>query len=51
MIFIINRDKPRRNGSPNTTKDTLIDYLEPNNWSNLLINEGENIVEEDLIVY
>jgi len=49
IVFIINRDKPRRNGSPNTTKETLIDYLEQNNWSNLLINEGENILEVDLI--
>ncbi len=49
MVFIINRDNPRRNGSPNTTKDTLIDYIIKNNWSNLLINEGENILEVDLI--
>ena len=28
IVFIINRDKSRRNGKPNTTKDTLIDYLE-----------------------
>ena len=49
IVFIINRDKPRRNGSPNSTKETLIDYLEQNNWRNLLINEGENILEVDLI--
>jgi GTPase Era involved in 16S rRNA processing len=49
ILFIINRDKPRKNDSPNTTKETLIDYLEQNNWNNLLINEGENIIEVDLI--
>lgn len=48
-IFIINRDKPRRDGSPNSTKNTLIARLRKINCNNLLIRNGENILEVNLI--
>ena len=49
VIFIINRDRPRDNGMPNTTKSTLIDYLRSNGFNNLIRNNGNNILEVDLI--
>lgn len=49
VIFIINRDMPRNDGSSNTTKDTLIGLLEDNKYNNLIIHNGENILEVDLI--
>ena len=48
-IFIINRDMPRRDGSPNTTRNTLIARLRRINCNNLLIRNGENILEVNLI--
>ena len=39
-IFIINRDMPRRDGSPNLTKNTLIARLRRINCNNLLIRNG-----------
>lgn len=48
-IFIINRDMPRRDGSPNSTKNTLIARLRRINCNNLLIRNGENILEVNLI--
>ena len=48
-IFIINRDKPRADGSPNQTKETLIEHLERIRCDNLLIRNGENILEVDII--
>ena len=48
-IFIINRDSPRRDGSPNSTKNTLIARLRRINCNNLIINNGENILEVNLI--
>jgi uncharacterized protein (DUF697 family) len=49
VIFIINRDRPRDNGMPNTTKSTLIDHLRSNGFNNLIRNNGNNILEVDLI--
>ena len=49
VIFIINRDRPRDDGSPNTTKQTLIDHLKSLGFNNLIINGGNNILEVDLI--
>ena len=49
VIFIINRELPRNNGRPNTTKETLIDYLRSNRFNNLLKENGNNIIEVDLI--
>jgi len=48
IIFIINRDMPGKDGRPNSTKETLIDLCEQN-YNNLIINNGENILEVDLI--
>ena len=48
-IFIINRDRPRQDGSPNSTKNTLIARLRRINCNNLLIRNGENILEVNLI--
>jgi hypothetical protein len=49
VIFIINRDHPRTNGMPNTTKSTLIAYLLSKRFNNLVKNNGSNILEVDLI--
>ena len=49
VIFIINRDQPRDNGRPNTTKQTLIAHLRSLGFNNLIKNEGDNILEVDLI--
>lgn len=49
VIFIINRDRPRNNGMPNTTKQTLIDHLRSRGFNNLVRNNGSNILEVDLI--
>ena len=49
VIFIINRDYPRNNGMPNTTKQTLIDHLSSRGFNNLVRNNGSNILEVDLI--
>ena len=49
VIFIINRDKPRDNGTPNITKQTLIAHLRSLRFNNLIRREGDNILEVDLI--
>ena len=49
VIFIINRDKPRNNGMPNTTKTTLIAHLRARGFNNLIKGNGNNILEVDLI--
>ena len=49
VIFIINRDHPRENGEPNTTKETLISYLESKRFNSLIRDNGNNILEVDLI--
>ena len=49
VIFIINRDQPRENGRPNVTKQTLIAHLRSLGFNNLIIGEGNNILEVDLI--
>ena len=49
IIFIINRELPRNNGRPNTTKQTLISHLRGLGFNNLVRNNGENILEVDLI--
>ena len=49
IIFIINRDQPRNNGRANTTKETLIDHLRSRGLNNLLVGNGNNILEVDLI--
>ena len=49
VVFIINRDHPRNNGMPNTTKQTLIDHLSSRGFNNLVRNNGSNILEVDLI--
>lgn len=49
VIFIINRDQPRENGRPNITKQTLIAHLRSLGFNNLIIGEGNNILEVDLI--
>ena len=49
VIFIINRDHPRNNGMPNTTKQTLIAHLISKGFNNLVRNNGSNILEVDLI--
>ena len=49
IIFIINRELPRNNGRPNTTKQTLISHLRGLWFNNLVRNNGENILEVDLI--
>ena len=49
VIFIINRDQPRNNGRPNTTKETLIAHLRSHRLNNLIKNNGNNILEVDLI--
>ena len=49
VIFIINRDHPRPNGMPNTTKSTLIAHLLSKRFNNLVKNNGNNILEVDLI--
>ena len=49
VIFIINRDSPRNNGMPNTTKQTLIAHLLNKGFNNLVRNNGSNILEVDLI--
>lgn len=49
VIFIINRERPKNNGMPNTTKSTLIDHLRSNGFNNLIRNNGNNILEVDLI--
>ena len=48
-IFIINRDKPRQDGSSNSTKNTLIARLRRINCNNLIIGNGENILEVNLL--
>ena len=48
-IFLINRELPQENGEANVTKQTLIYLLRTNRYNNLLINNGENILEVDLI--
>lgn len=49
VIFIINRELPRNNGRPNITKETLIAHLHGLEFNNLVRNNGENILEVDLI--
>lgn len=49
VIFIINRDQPLNNGMPNTTKQTLIAHLETEGFNNLIWDNGNNILEVDLI--
>ena len=49
VIFIINRDMPRNGVNPNVTKETLIQLFEDNYYNNLIIDNGENILEVDLI--
>lgn len=49
IIFIINRELPRNNGRPNITKQTLIAHLRGLGFTNLVRNNGENILEVDLI--
>ena len=49
VIFIINRDRPRNDGRPNTTKETLIAHLRSLGLNNLIKNDGNNILEVDLI--
>ena len=49
VIFIINRDHPINNGSPNITKQTLIDHLSSRGFTNLIEEDGNNILEIDLI--
>ena len=49
VIFIINRDRPRNDGRPNTTKETLIAHLRSLGLNNLIKNNGNNILEVDLI--
>lgn len=50
VIFFINQDQPQKNGNPNITKQTLIDYLKARGFINLIKNNGENILEVDLIL-
>lgn len=50
VIFIINQDQPQKNGNPNITKQILIDYLKARGFINLIKNNGENILEVDLIL-
>ena len=49
VIFIINRDQPLNNGMPNTTKQTLKAHLETEGFNNLIWDNGNNILEVDLI--
>ncbi len=49
VVFIINRDHPQKNGKPNITKQTLMDYLRSKKFNNLLRDEGHNILEVDII--
>ena len=49
IIFIINRDKPKEDGMPNTTKETLIDFINGKGFNNLLQEDSSNIIEVDLI--
>ena len=49
VIFIINRDQPRNDGRPNTTKETLIAHLISLGLNDLIKNNGNNILEVDLI--
>ena len=49
VIFIINRDRPKNNGMPNTTKTTLIAHLRTRGFNNLIRDNGNNILEVDLI--
>ena len=49
VIFVSNRDQPKENNEPNTTKDTLKSYLEDNGFNNLVIENGNNIIEVNLI--
>ena len=50
VIFIINRDRPRENGAPNITKNTLIADLRIRGFNNLIKDNGSNILEVDLIL-
>lgn len=50
VIFIINRDKPRDNERPNQTKQTLISHLRNRGFNHLLLDNGNNILEVDLIM-
>ena len=49
IIFIINRDQPRNNGRANITKSTLIAHLKSKGLNNLIVENGNNILEVDLI--
>ena len=49
VIFIINRDQPLNNGRANITKETLIDHLRSRRLNNLIKDNGNNILEVDLI--
>lgn len=45
VIFIINDSQSERT---KTAKETMIDYFKDNNFNNLIINNGENILELDI---
>ena len=49
VIFIINRDQPKNNGRANVTKSTLISHLQGLGLNNLIKDNGNNILEVDLI--
>ena len=49
VIFIINRDQPKNNGRANITKSTLISHLQGLGLNNLIKDNGNNILEVDLI--
>ena len=49
VIFIINRDQPKNNGRVNVTKSTLISHLQGLGLNNLIKDNGNNILEVDLI--
>ena len=49
IIFIINRDQPRNNGRANITKSTLIAHLQSKGLNDLIVENGNNILEVDLI--